>query len=357
MSSLPPRVISLKKLLAEHTAPADPALVRPEDGGAIRCLACGHRCRVLPGRDGVCRVRFNDAGVLRVPFGYVAGLAVDPIEKKPFFHVLPGSDALSFGMLGCDLHCTYCQNWVTSQMLRDTRAIAEPNFVRPDDIVTLALEHHCPILTSTYNEPLITAEWAVAIFKLGQPHGLRSSYVSNGHATPEALEFLRPHADLLKIDLKSFRDQTYRQLGGVLENVLDTIRRAKRMGFWIEIVTLVVPELNDSPAELTEMASFIAGVSPDIPWHVTAFHPDYKLTDSPRTSAETLLRAYELGRKAGLHFVYAGNLPGYVGDRENTLCPQCGTTLIERQGFFVRANHLAAGHCPKCSASIPGVWS
>jgi pyruvate formate lyase activating enzyme len=349
-------MISLKRLLAEHTAPADPALIRREDEDVVRCLACGHRCRVLPGRDGVCRVRFNREGELRVPFGYVAGLAVDPIEKKPFFHAYPGRDALSFGMLGCDLHCSYCQNWVTSQSLRDEQAIAEPTFVDPERIVQLALEHDCPVLTSTYNEPLITAEWAVAVFRAGRPHGLVGSFVSNGNATPEMLEYLRPYVPLYKVDLKAFRDRSYRQLGGVLENVLSTIRLLKQMDFWVEIVTLVVPGLNDSDEELADIASFIARVSCDIPWHVTAFHPDYKMTGPPRTSIDRLMRAYELGRRAGLDFVYPGNLPGLVGDLENTRCPGCGTTLIERHGFSVRSNHLAGGACPRCGRSIPGIW-
>jgi len=352
-----PRLVSLKELLERHTAPADPALARVEADGVVRCVACGHRCRVLPGRAGVCRVRFNANGVLRVPFGYVAGLAVDPIEKKPFFHVLPGSDALSFGMLGCNLHCPYCQNWISSQMLKDTQAVSEPTLIEPERIVELAVTHGCPILTSTYNEPLITAEWAVEVFRRGKVHGLRGSFVSNGHATPEALEYLRPWVDFLKIDLKSFRDTTYRQLGGVLENVLDTIRRAHQLGFWVEIVTLVVPTLNDSDEELTEIARFIAGVCPDIPWHVTAFHPDYRLTEPPRTPVDTLLRACELGRRAGLRFVYAGNLPGLVGPYENTLCPRCGRVLVERHGFLVRANRVRDGRCPDCQTEVPGVWS
>jgi len=356
MAELSPRVISLQKLLAEHTAPADPALTRAEEGGVVRCYACGHRCRVLPGREGVCRVRFNREGVLRVPFGYVSSLAIDPIEKKPFYHAFPGRDALSFGMLGCDLHCSYCQNWITSQTLRDTRAVAEPSFVAPERIVELAVEHHCPVLSSTYNEPLITAEWAVAIFKLGRQHGLVGSFVSNGHATPEALEYLRPYVPLFKVDLKAFRDKTYRQLGGVLDNVLDTIRRLKQMDFWVEIVTLVVPGLNDSDEELRQIAGFIAEVSVDIPWHVTAFHPDYKMIDPPRTDVETLLRAYELGRQAGLKFVYPGNVHGRVGDLENTKCPSCGRTLIERRGFSVRRLDLADGRCPGCRTLIPGVW-
>jgi pyruvate formate lyase activating enzyme len=356
MPALTPQAISLKKLLAEHTAPAAPALVRAEEDGAIRCLACGHRCKILPGRDGVCRVRFNRGGELRVPYGYVSGLAVDPIEKKPFYHAFPGRSALSIGMLGCDLHCSYCQNWVTSQTLKDGEAVSEPRFVTPERIVALALEHDCPVLTSTYNEPLITADWTAEIFCLGRAQGLVGSFVSNGHATPEALEFIRPHVDLLKIDLKSFQDRVYRQLGGVLENVLSTIRLAKQMGFWVEIVTLVVPGLNDSDDELRQIAGFIAGVSPEIPWHVTAFHPDYRMPGPPRTPVDTLVRAYDLGEQAGLQFVYAGNLPGFVGEREHTRCPRCRKTVIERHGFSVRRNVLAAGRCPHCQTPIPGVW-
>lgn len=302
-------------------------------------------------------MRWNENGVLRVPRGYVAGLGVDPIEKKPFYQAYPGAAAMSFGMLGCNFHCGFCQNWITSQALRDDEAISSPVFIEPQRIVELAIEHGCHVLTSTYNEPLITAEWAIEIFKLGRPHGLVGSFVSNGNATPEALEYLRPHVDLFKIDLKAFRDETYRQLGGVLENVLSTIRLARQMGFWVELVTLLVPGMNDSDEELQQMTAFVAGVSPEIPWHVTAFHPDYKMTQPQRTSGQMLARAYEIGCQAGLQFVYAGNLPGQVGDREHTKCPGCGEVLIEREGFYVRRNSLREGHCPICERRIPGVWA
>lgn len=350
------RVVSLRKLLAEKTAAADPALIRDEGAGVVRCLACGHRCKVQPGKHGVCHVRFNEDGVLRVPFGYVAGLAVDPIEKKPFYHAYPGTEALSFGMLGCDFHCGYCQNWVTSQALRDDQAIAEPTYVAPERVVELALRQGCRVLTSTYNEPLITSEWAMAIFKLGEQAGLVGSYVSNGNGTPEVLEYIRPYVDLYKVDLKAFRDKSYRELGGTLANTLDTIRRLKQLDFWVEIVTLVVPGFNDSDAELRQIAEFLAGVSVDIPWHITAFHPDYRMTDPPPTEVETLLRGYEIGRAAGLRFVYPGNVHGMVGERENTCCPRCGETVIRRRGFYVLENLMRAGACPACGTRIPGVW-
>lgn len=348
--------MKLKELLSRNTAAAAPELVQHGPDGRIRCLACGHRCLILDGRHGVCRIRFNQGGTLRVPAGYVASVAIDPIEKKPFFHAYPGREALSFGMLGCDYHCGYCQNWVTSQALRDDEAVAQPYFITPEKIVALALEHGCPVLTSTYNEPLITSEWAVEIFRLGKQHGLVGSYVSNGNATPQVLEYIRPWVDLYKVDLKSFRDKTYRELGGVLENVLATIRLLKQMDFWVEVVTLIVPGLNDSADELTQIADFLAGVSPDIPWHVTAFHPDYKMTDPPRTQSETLLRAYDIGRRSGLRFVYPGNLPGQVDRYESTHCAACGVTLIERIGFDVRQNLLRNGCCPQCGEALPGVW-
>ncbi len=351
-----PEVVSLRKLLAEHTGPAAEELVRDDGDDVQQCLACGHRCRVLPGRPGVCRVRFNEGGELRVPRGYVAGLAADPIEKKPFFHAFPGCDALSFGMLGCDYHCSFCQNWITSQTLRDNEVVAKPSFVEPEEIVRLALSNDCPVLTSTYNEPLITSEWAVEIFKLGRPHGLVGAYVSNGNATPEVLEYLRPYVDLYKIDLKAFTAEAYRKLGGNLDTVCDTIRRAHELGFWVEVVTLIVPTMNDGDDELRRMAEFLARVSVDIPWHVTAFHPDYKMQGPPRTPASTLLRAGEIGRAAGLRYVYAGNLPGQVGAWEDTCCPGCGVELIVRQGFTVRGNRLNDGACPDCGAKIAGVW-
>ncbi|MFH1747158.1 MAG: AmmeMemoRadiSam system radical SAM enzyme [Planctomycetota bacterium] len=345
-----------RTVLASHTAPAATELVQAEPDGALRCLACGHRCRIADGHHGNCHVRFNIGGELRVPFGYVSSLAIDPIEKKPFYHAYPGTKALSFGMLGCNFHCPFCQNWVTSQTLRDSRAVADPRIVAPEEIVELALQHACRVLTSTYNEPLITSEWAVAIFKCGQQSGLFGSYVSNGHASPQVLEYLRPYVPLFKIDLKAFNADTYRRLGGVLENVLSTIRLARQMDYWVEIVTLVVPGLNDSDEELSRIADFIAGVSPDIPWHVTAFHPTYKHTDPPRTPVETLLRAYDLGCQAGLRYVYPGNLPGNFGDREHTHCSSCGHTLIERYGFQVRRLRLTDGACPACGTPVPGVW-
>jgi pyruvate formate lyase activating enzyme len=344
----------LRDVLAHHVREGE--LYEQMPNSWVRCYACGHQCKIAPGRDGICKVRYNKDGVLFVPFGYVGGIQLDPIEKKPFFHALPGANALSFGMLGCDYHCAYCQNWITSQALRDPVAVSPPTFVSAEQLVGLAIEHKAPVLTSTYNEPLITSEWAIEIFKIARAYDIKCSYVSNGNGTPQVLEYIHPYVQLYKIDLKSFRQKNYQQLGGRLEAVLDTIKTIKQMGIWLEIVTLIIPGFNDSNEELNEIAAFIASVSPDIPWHVTAFHQDYKMTDPDPTPVNTLLRAVEIGYNASLHYVYAGNLPGMVGKHENTYCPTCHELLIERFGFIVRKNAMKDGACPKCSTNIPGVW-
>jgi pyruvate formate lyase activating enzyme len=350
-----PEVERLDRILKVRAAEAQ--LVERLEGNKVRCLACGHRCVILDGLDGVCRVRFNRDGTLYAPRGYVAGLQADPIEKKPFFHVLPGATALSFGMLGCDFHCSYCQNWISSQTLRDARALSPVRDISAERIVAMAREEGADVVVSTYNEPLITSEWAVEVFRLAKAEGLVCGYVSNGNATPEVLDYLRPWVDLYKVDLKAFRPEAYRDLGGRLDVVLDTIRRLHAMGFWVEIVTLLVPGFNDSRRELRELASFVAGVSPDIPWHVTAFHADYEMRDSRDTTVDDLQRAAALGREEGLRYVYAGNLPGSVGDLEDTRCGGCGRTLVSRLGFHVTGYDLAdGGRCGGCGTPVAGYW-
>ncbi len=347
---------TLARVLDSRTAVS--TLCRRE-GARIRCLACAHRCLIGEGRRGICRVRFVKAGELRVPFGYVAGgLASDPVEKKPFFHVYPGSDALTFGMLGCNFHCPFCQNWVTSQALRESVVGSPIVDLTPEQVVNAARRSGARLVVSSYNEPLISIEWAVAIFQKAKPLGLACALVSNGYATPEVIEFIKPWVVAYKVDLKSFDDKHYRMLGGTLEGVKNGIRLAHQNGLWVEIVTLIVPGFNDSEAELREIARFIVSVSPDIPWHVTAFHPDYKMTEPPPTSARQLIRAAELGAGEGLRFVYAGNLPGRVGPWENTYCPKCREKLVERYGFLVREYKITPqGTCPNCQTKIPGIWA
>lgn len=332
-------------------------LYRKLDSSTVRCLACAHRCLIRAGGRGVCQVRFNRDGSLYVPWGYVTALNADPTEKKPFYHVCPGSMTFTFGMLGCDLHCPYCQNWRISQSLRDADAGEMPGEIAPTAILTLAERSGAACIASSYNEPSITSEWAREIFRLSKAAGLITLYVSNGHATREVLEYLRPYTDGYKIDLKTMRDRSYRQLGAPLNRVLDGIRMVHELGFWLEVVTLVIPGFNDSDAELRAAAQFIVSLSPDIPWHVTAFHADYHLRDHPNTHARTLMRAAETGRSEGLRYVYAGNLPGQVGDYEATACPNCHRRLIHRYGLRVLDNRLTGdGRCPDCFTPIPGIW-
>jgi pyruvate formate lyase activating enzyme len=349
---------SLQDVLAARTREAAPELVEPLERNRLRCHACGHRCPIPEGAAGVCKVRFNEGGRLRVPWGYVAGVQCDPIEKKPFFHAWPGTLAYSLGMLGCDLHCSYCQNWITSQALRDPQAMVPPTDTTAASLVQDALRQGARLVVSTYNEPLITVEWAVAVFEEARAQGLGTAFVSNGNGTPRVLDYLRPHLDLYKVDLKSFDDRRYRELGGRLGPILDTITWLHGAGIWIEVVTLLVPGFNDSEEELRRLTAFLAGVSPDIPWHVTAFHQDYRMMDAPSTTAAMLAGAAQIGREAGLHYVYAGNAPGRVGELEHTQCHGCGDRLIARRGYLVQDYRISEdGTCPRCATAVPGRWA
>ena len=351
------RSASLAEILDEMTGEGAPELTEHLPKQALRCYACGHRCLIKEGKRGICKVRYNAGGRLLVPQNYVAALACDPTEKKPFFHALPGSDTLTFGMLGCDLHCSYCQNWLTSQALRDDAAGVSPKLVSPERLVAMAQAYGARMVGTSYNEPLITAEWAIEVFRKAKPAGFKTAFISNGNATPQVLDFIRPWTDCYKIDLKTMSDKNYRQLGGVVDNILETVRMVQERGFWEEIVTLVIPGFNDAEDELRRAADFIASVSPDIPWHVTAFHQDYNMTENANTTAEQLIRACEIGREAGLRYVYAGNLPGRVGPWENTYCPSCDELLIERYGYIIKQMKVTReGRCPSCSTRIAGVW-
>jgi pyruvate formate lyase activating enzyme len=348
---------TLADVLEARTAVAALELVESISNNRVRCYACGHACPIPDGAVGVCKVRFNRGGTLYVPWGYVGGVQCDPIEKKPFFHAHPGALAYSFGMLGCDLHCSYCQNWVTSQALRDPSAISPPIDTSPNRIAEDAKRLGARVVVSTYNEPLITSEWGVEIFREARASGLFTAYVSNGNGTPRVLEYLRPWIDFYKVDLKSFDDRHYRQLGGRLEPILNTIRALHEMGIWLEIVTLLIPGFNSSDDEIERLTEFLASVSPFIPWHVTAFHKDYRMSDPENTTPEMLVHAARIAKAAGLRYVYAGNIPGGVGDLENTRCHNCGELLIERVGYFIQEYRLTPdGACPRCDTSIPGRW-
>lgn len=347
--------IELDELTTEGT------LFSLQGDGSVRCFACAHRCLLRPGRHGICGVRYNQQGVLRVPWGYTAGMAVDPIEKKPFAHLMPGSRVLTFGMLGCNFHCDFCQNWHTSQILRDPVIEKNRNMVErvtAETVVKTAAYYNAPIIASSYNEPIITAEWSKEIFQQAKIRGMSTAMVSNGYASTEVLDYLRPVMDGYKIDLKSMRESNYRAMGAVLSHVIDSIAYAWQIGLWVEVVTLVIPDYNNSPEELWDMARTIREVSADIPWHVTGFHPDYKMYANRSTQPRELQLAADIGQEAGLHYVYAGNLPGKVGNLENTYCPSCQALLIERKGYTVTGYHITRkGTCPRCKKDISGVWA
>ena len=349
---------SLSNVLDDLTVEGELYESLPDD--TVRCYACGHRCLIREGKRGICQVRFNKGGKLRVPWGYVAALQSDPIEKKPFSHFMPGATALTFGMLGCDYHCGYCQNWLTSQAMRDPNSDISAQYIRkitPSHMLDYARRTKASVVVSSYNEPLITSEWAVEIFKTAKANGLMCAYVSNGNNTMEVMEYIRPYIDAYKVDLKSMNNKNYRKLGGTLQHTLDGIKRAREMGLWVEVVTLVIPGFNDSSDELWDAARFLSDLSIDIPWHVTAFHKDYKMTATDNTDSMTLLRAAEIGREAGLRYVYAGNLPGNVGEYEDTHCPKCSYRLVKRSGYVIREYKITGdGKCPNCSEQIAGVW-
>ncbi|MCE7737240.1 MAG: AmmeMemoRadiSam system radical SAM enzyme [Candidatus Heimdallarchaeota archaeon] len=329
----------------------------PDKPDRIECYACAHYCSIKDGKAGICKVRYNENGVLKVPHGYVSAINGDPVEKKPYYHFFPKTLAMSFGMLGCDFRCGYCQNYDISQTLRDPSVQRGFRKISAQDIVNYALEYGCRSVVSTYNEPLITSEWAIEVFKEAKKNNLATGYVSNGNSTPEVLDYIRPYTDAYKIDLKSFNKKQYQTLGGNLEKILKSIENVYQKGFWLEIVTLLIPGFNNSPDEIEQMADFIAGISVDIPWHITAFHKDYKMRDKDNTTPENLLEAAEIGVKAGINYIYPGNVHGRVGDWENTNCPNCKTVLVERIGFRVISYNLNdEGRCPTCDDVIPGRW-
>ena len=346
----------------EHTIrslsqPGDLFRQVPNRPNYIECYACGHNCKIREGKSGICKIRFNQNGQLMVPKGYVAALQVDPIEKKPFYHAYPNSHALSFGMLGCDFKCSFCQNWDISQTIRDPEAGRNVKIISAEGIVQHGIKYGARAVVSTYNEPLITTEWAMDVFKIAKQQGLATGYVSNGNSTPEVLDYIRPHTDLYKIDLKAFNKQRYREMGGNLEKILTSIKNVYNRGFWLEIVTLLIPGFNNDTDEVRGMAEFIADLSNDIPWHITAYHQDYKMMEQENTKPHHLLEAAKIAKEVGLNYVYPGNVHGRVGEWENTTCPNCGYTLIERMGFRILSYNISDdGHCPECRKKIAGIW-
>ncbi len=322
----------------------------------VDCFLCNHFCHIANHRRGLCGVRENRDGVLQsLVYGRVVAENTDPVEKKPLFHVIPGSRTFSIATVGCNFSCRHCQNASVSQP-GSFCAEAVPGQGRlPADIVSGAIAANCHSISYTYVEPSIFLEFALDCMKLAQAKGLQNYFVSNGYMSAEAAKLLLPFLDAINIDLKSFSDAFYRELCGArLQPVLDTIRRMADSGVWLEVTTLLIPGLNDSEEELQQTADFLVSVSPSIPWHVTGFYPAYKLTEYPATPPETLDRARRIGIAAGLKYVYMGNRPGSGG--ENTFCPSCAAEIITRRGFSILKNRLLGGKCPFCDHVISGVW-
>jgi pyruvate formate lyase activating enzyme len=329
-------------------------LWKPWRGGpTVHCYLCAHHCRVAPGDRGLCGVRENRDGVLyTLVYGCPVSTAVDPIEKKPLFHFMPGTLAYSMATVGCNFTCAFCQNAEISQMPRDQARVVGTR-LSPQEIVDGALETGCASIAYTYTEPTIFYEYARDCARLASASGLKNIFVTNGYMTRETLADIDGDLHAANVDLKSFSDDFYRSLVGArLKPVLDSIRRLWEMGVWVEVTTLLIPGANDSPDELRALAGFLASVSTDIPWHVSRFYPSYRMLDTPPTSVKAIETALRLGREAGLRYVYGGNIAGHSS--ESTACPSCGAVLIERSGFRVARNEVRDGRCPACDTQIAG---
>ena len=323
----------------------------------VRCNLCAHRCVIADGKRGICQVRENRGGTLvTLVYGRAIARHVDPVEKKPLFHFYPDSTAYSVATPGCNFHCKWCQNWEISQMPREQHLIMGEK-VTPQRLVAAAQRYHCRSIAYTYTEPTVFFEYAYDTAKLAHEAGLVNIYVTNGYMTEEMLEAFHPYMDAANVDLKAFKEETYHKyVGARLQPVLDTMKVMQRLGIWLEVTTLVVPGINDDPAELRDAARFVAQeLGTETPWHISRFFPAYQMRDVPPTPLATLLRAREIGREEGLAHIYVGNVPGEAG--QDTHCPACGSVLIRRQGYTVVENRIRDGQCPDCDAQVAGVWA
>jgi pyruvate formate lyase activating enzyme len=320
----------------------------------VRCNLCAHRCVIAAGKKGICQVRENRDGVLyTLVYGRAIAQRVDPVEKKPLLHFHPGTTAYSIATVGCNFRCRWCQNWDVSQVVRERHFIAG-EVASPEEIVSAAQEAGCHSIAYTYTEPTIFFEYAYDTARLAHQAGLANIYVTNGYMTEEMLETFQPYLDAANVDLKAFRDRTYRKyVGARLQPVLDAMKVIKRLGIWLEVTTLVIPGINDDDGELKDAADFVVTeLGPDTPWHISSFFPAYKMTAVPPTPVETLRRAREIGLEAGLRYVYAGNVPGEA----NTVCHACRKTLIRRSSYWILENDVQPdGRCPNCGAPVAGV--
>ncbi|MFH1007424.1 MAG: AmmeMemoRadiSam system radical SAM enzyme [Candidatus Latescibacterota bacterium] len=325
------------------------------DGDRVRCALCHHRCRIPESQTGRCGVRQNKGGKLySLVYGKAVSQNVDPIEKKPLFHLYPGSGAFSIATMGCNFTCLHCQNADISQFPREEHRIAGKDLA-PDQVVSLARQHHCRSIAYTYTEPTVFFEYAYDTARLASEAGIKNVWVTNGYVTREALETVHPYLDAANVDLKAFTEDFYREICGArLAPVLDGLQRMKSLGIWVEVTTLIIPSLNDSEGELGEIARFILSLGAETPWHVSAFYPTHRLTDPPRTPVSTLRKARAIGLEAGLRYVYCGNAPGEDG--ENTYCFLCGKCLIRRIGYRIAEYHLKGGRCAFCGNEMDGIF-
>jgi len=321
-----------------------------EDNKAV-CLLCSHYCKLKDGQTGICGVNKNVNGkVENLVYGKVAAINIDPIEKKPLYHFLPTSKSLSFGTVGCNFKCPFCQNWGISQ---EKNIEAKSKEYSPKELVQIAKNYECASISYTYNEPTIFYPFIRDTALLAKKEGIKNVFVTNGFESKEVVEDMASVIDAANVDLKSFQSEYYKkELGGRLDVVLKNIKRMKELGIWVEVTTLIVPTKNSSTDELKEIASFIASVDRFMPWHISAFHPDYKEQDLPPTSLDMLLNAYNIGKEVGLEFIYIGN----IGFENDTLCPGCGEVLIQRRGFGAKIVGLEKNRCKKCKRVLEGVY-
>jgi pyruvate formate lyase activating enzyme len=321
----------------------------------VRCDLCGHHCTIKPGESGVCQVRQNiDGQLYTLVYGSAISQQVDPVEKKPLYHFLPGSRAFSVATVGCNMQCQWCQNWQIAQAPLSSGWRDVPHN-SPETLVENALISNSQSIAYTYTEPTIFFEYAFDTAKLAQKAGLANLFITNGYMTGEMLDFFHPWLDAANVDLKAFRQRTYAKYTGAgLKTVLDSLKKIKSLGIWLEVTSLLIPGINDDPTEITEMAEFVAReLGADTPWHISRFFPHYKLPHTPPTPPKTLQMAFEIGKQAGLEFVYMGNITG----ESNTTCPNCGELLIRRNGYHTRIAQLKEGKCSTCGHSIPGIWT
>ena len=344
-----------------HAAMLWEAVTKDEETNSVRCNLCAHHCLIREGRKGICLVRENVAGELyTLVYGRVISANVDPVEKKPLFHFHPGSGAFSIATVGCNFRCHWCQNWQISQAVREEHLLYGGQRATPEELVAAARRSDCRSIAYTYTEPTVFFEYAYDTARLAHEAGIANIFVTNGYMTAEALEMIRPYLDAANVDLKAFRDDTYRKLiGARLQPVLDSLVQTKQAGIWLEVTTLVVSGLNDSDDELGQIAAFIHDeLGPDTPWHVSRYHPTYKY-DAPPTPMERLARAWVIGKDAGLRYVFVGNVPGRMlphgVEGESTYCHHCGAPLIERWGYSIRQNRVGDGVCPDCGTPVAGV--